>query len=204
MAVKTYSLVRENGDIYILDSTTSVSLASPGKLSEHILESGDTVADHYVNSNDTISFQGTISSVKRAGYKEDLLSRNPQSYMEGLRKIKSNKELFTLYHISDLSKTPNCLFTSLNFEQNTRRGITANSSSVAVSFTARQIRFGQLATIESRAVSSAKDILSKKLDAGPAASVDVSAQLRDKEKVGAAISEKAKRIVGLRADNLLL
>ena len=203
MSVKTYSLVTEAGDIFVLDSTTSVTFTSPGKLSEHILESGVTVSDHYVNANDIISFQGTISSVKRAGYKEDLLSRNPRSYMEGLRKIKSNKELFTLYHISDLSKTSNCLFTSLNFEQNTRRGITSNSSSVSISFTAKQIRFGKLSNIEVRPSANIGSILDEKIESGPTASVDVPSIKEGIEKLKSTQSDLDKKRIELRADSLL-
>ena len=213
MPVKTYSLVRDNGDIFVLDSTTNITFSSSGKLSQHVLESGETVSDHYVNDNDTISFKGTISSLKRAGYREDPLSRNPQSYMEGLREIKRNKELFTLYHISDLSKTPNCLFTSLNFEQNTNRGITSNSSSVTIAFTAKQIRFGFITDIEaeSEPESTAADILGKKVEAGPLSSVtdapsistSVDAVKNEFEKIKDKISNLDAEIVGLRAESFL-
>ena len=203
MPVKTYSLVRDNGDIFVLDSTTTISFSSSGKLSEHILESGETVSDHYVNDNDTLSFQGTISSLKRAGYRDDPLSRSPQSYMEGLREIKRNKELFTLYHISDLSKTINCLFTSLNFEQNTSRGITSNSSSVAVSFTAKQIRFGQIADIEVKAKANLKGILDGKEEAGPLASTNVSDPKNRMEKLKDSMSNIDKQTVGLKAESFL-
>lgn len=132
-------------EIYALDSTSSIKFNSTGTATDHPLESGESVQDHYVNSNDTVSFSGTISSIKSSANKGN---KSPDDFIDGLLKIKANKELFTItWHPGRILQ--NCVFTSLDISQGGKRGYDPETKhkSFDISFTAKQIKFAKRANL---------------------------------------------------------
>ena len=145
-----YWIQAPNGDMYSLDSTTEVDFSETGSLSDVPLETGVSIADHYIDKAITIKFTGTISSVKSLRISDPESNPsigNPRWYIESLRRLKKERTPLTVYSISEMVGEDNFFFETLNFSQNQQRGSVGGASSLAVSLTLVQARYTDAAVV---------------------------------------------------------
>ncbi len=142
-----YFIFTDDATFFELDSTATFSKNMAGRTTDFPLEEGSIVSDHYVNQNDRISMQGTITSIKSALVEDQIDGagkkrfKSPDEYITGLEDLKRSKNTFTLFFGDNRPPLENCLFESLTLEQNKSRGTTLLSQSYKISFTAKQVRF---------------------------------------------------------------
>ncbi len=146
--------------IFALDATKDICFSAEGDASDSPLESGDSAQDHYVNKNNTVSFDGVISSIKSIGNSKN---KSPDDYIDALLNLKARRELFAVtWHPG--RKLENCFFTNLTIKQDEDNGIdvVTGLKSFRICFTAKQVRFVRKAKISSVPQGLFADALSEK------------------------------------------
>lgn len=141
-----YYISTAGGVVYELDATTDISYQESGTITNNIIETGESVADHYINNPVTISFNGSISDIK------SLSASNPnakstEDYINGLRNLKTNKETFSFHFGEKIGIFSDCLFESLDISQNQSRGNVGEIDSFDISATIKQVRIAQRARL---------------------------------------------------------
>ena len=133
--------IQAGSTIYELDATTSISQDQKGTPTNNVVESGAALTDHYVNNPVSFSMEGVISDVKSISASSN---RSTQDFIQGLTKIKNNKELFTFFFGLDVGAYENCVFTSLTISQDKKNGVARGStSSYRIRATIQQIRLAR-------------------------------------------------------------
>jgi len=149
--------------IFSFDSTSKITLNDSGSATSFPLESGEEVSDHYVNNNVTVSFNGRISDIKRRNIaRESDIYKTTQEFISQLRQLKHAAIPFKVYMGANLAPVDNCVFESLEINQDAQNGTRVVNkerqvSSFQISFTAKQIRFAS----KTSSVRSPADIIAK-------------------------------------------
>lgn len=138
----TYYIVTRTGDEYELQSTSNVKISYAGEPTDNTIESGDSVSDHYIHKATTLSLQGTITDVV---FTDE--GRNTRSFTEGLKELKLSKTPFTFVFGNKIGVIPNCVFTSLDISQDSRRGKAGDLDSFMVSMNLKQLRLAKQASL---------------------------------------------------------
>lgn len=163
---RQYYIRTQAGVIYELDSTTEISLSLSGKTTDFPLESGESVSDHYINQNNTISFSGTITDIKTVEMFLDPSGqpwyKSTDEYINGLRDIKKAGEPFSIHFFNKIEPLDNCVFENLTIEQNQSRGSSGDVNSYRISFTAKQVKFARQTVLTSVAAPSSSDLVAGK------------------------------------------
>lgn len=141
-----YYIATEDGVYYELSSTKEVVASFSGQATEFPLESGEAVSDHYVDKPASITFTGTISDIVVLRGSEQI-RKSTQEYVEGLLKLKKSRRPFTINWAGNLRPLDNCVFENLEVTQDDKRGWAGGKAAYRISFTARQLRFGEGAQI---------------------------------------------------------
>lgn len=142
-----YFIRTSSGVTYELDSTSDITYKLTGKATDNPVESGDSVSDNYVNKPRMITLKGTVSDVKGASLSFSPVTKSTDDFIRGLEKVKVNKELFTLHFGNKVGIITNCLFESLTFKQNKKRGSMSTLDAFEVSMTIKQIRLASRALL---------------------------------------------------------
>ncbi|QDP59457.1 MAG: hypothetical protein GOVbin4162_31 [Prokaryotic dsDNA virus sp.] len=110
-----------------LTSTTEVQVLESSSPTRHPLEDGESAVDNVVNQNSTVKFSGVLSnissvskttSVTSLSSEEDDRDTTVEGVLSSLRKVRKNKERFTVYYDERLPPADNCVITSLNITTN--------------------------------------------------------------------------------------
>ncbi len=111
-----------------LTATTEVQVVENSSPTRHPLEDGESAVDNMINQNATIRFSGVLSNITSIspsfGVVSLLFSEEEQEeptvegVLTSLRKIRQNKERFTVYYDERLPPAENCVITSLNISTN--------------------------------------------------------------------------------------
>lgn len=141
-----YYIETSDGVFYELDSTTNISYKESGRITNHVVETGQSVSDHYVNNPVEFSISGSISDIKSiSGNNQN--SKSTEDFINGLRTLKRNKTRFTFHFGNKVGSYSNCLFDSLDISQTTNRGSVGAIDSFSISANIKQIRLAQRAQI---------------------------------------------------------
>ncbi|MBV1929643.1 MAG: hypothetical protein KUG81_09055 [Gammaproteobacteria bacterium] len=140
-----------NGDYYQLNSTTNVKYGEQGSITDHVVEDGSTISDHYKDSPATMSLSGTITSVNTV--------KSPEQVTQGLIRLKRDKIFVTVYSVAMLQGTKNCLIENVEFEHTDKRPVIDSVISAKVNITLRQVRVGARAKIDEVPKEAIKDYL---------------------------------------------
>ena len=135
--------------LYSMDSTTAMSYKITGRATSFPVESGASLADHYVNNNVVVSVTGVITDIESLTTSEDN-DRPTEGFIESLKTLKESGIPFTAFVGSKLKELPNCVFRDLNVSQGDTNGVRriANGgvfASYAISMTFEQIRIADRA-----------------------------------------------------------
>lgn len=141
-----YYISTSDGVIYELDATTSINYRERGTLTRNVIESGDTVSDHYVNEPITINISGGISDIKSVS-SNNSNAKSTKDFIDGLRQLKTNKETFTFHFGEKIGAFDNCLFESLDISQNSTFGNVGDIDSFSVSAVIKQARIAERARL---------------------------------------------------------
>lgn len=106
-----------------MTATSEVRVNEVSQVSQHPLESGIEAADHIINNNRVISFNGIISNIRRISAQEE---ENPQldnqrdvaDFLDLLTEIRDSKELFTVHYDEEQAPAENCFFTTVDYNSN--------------------------------------------------------------------------------------
>lgn len=106
-----------------MTSTTDITISETSHVTQHPLESGIDAADHIINKNRVVNFNGIISNIRRISHTQE---ENPQQdnqkdvseYLDLLTEIRDSRELFTVYYDEGQPPAENCFFTSVNYTSN--------------------------------------------------------------------------------------
>lgn len=151
MSIYYIEFITDSGkNLFSFDATTEITVTDDGSATSFPLESGEDIADHYVNSNITVSFSGRISDIKaRSRSANTELNKSTETFLSELRLLKKQAIPFKIYMGSNIAPVNNCVFESLNIKQDRNVGTKSFAgraiSSFDISFTAKQIRFGSRA-----------------------------------------------------------
>lgn len=141
-----YYIETSDGVIFELDSTTEISYKESGTITNNVVESGESVADHYVNNPVVFDITGSISDIKSISSGNDN-SKSTEDFINGLKSLKRSKQRFTFRFGDKVGNYSDCLFESLNIAQNQSRGNAGGVDSFSVKATIKQIRVAQRAQI---------------------------------------------------------
>lgn len=130
------------GVYFYMDAVVDVNYTQTGSVAKYTLEDSTSSSDHYDQDPDTLSFNGFISRVKFVSKSAE--STDFKEYQRGLTVLKKSGQRFTCYYSDTFGEMKDCLFTSLNFSQDTETG----NHSVKVSFNIQQVSFAQQAQVE--------------------------------------------------------
>lgn len=134
--------------LFSFDSTSDIVLEDNGDATSFPLESGEDVADHYVNKNVMVRMSGTISDIKTRSMRGSKFNSTTQEFISDLRELKRQGTPFKLYLGSNLGTVSNCVFESLNIEVKAAKlSNNREIGSFKVSFTAKQIKLGTKAQV---------------------------------------------------------
>lgn len=141
-----YFILTNAGSAYELDATTEITYQESGTVTNNLIETGESVADHYVNNPVQINFSGSISDVKSLSASGPN-SRSTESYINDLRQLKTNKQTFSFHFGDKVGSFDNCLFDSLEITQNQSRGNIGEVDSFSIRASIRQVRIAQRARL---------------------------------------------------------
>jgi hypothetical protein len=141
-----YYIEDNNGVIYQLDATIEISYQESGIITNNIIETGESVADHYINQPVIFNLRGSISDVKSLS-SSGSNAKSTEDYINGLRKLKTNKETFTFHFGEKVGSFSNCLFENLTVSQNQSRGNRGAVDSFEISASIKQVRIAQRARL---------------------------------------------------------
>ena len=144
----------DQGVTYELSSTPSVKYVESGSVTDHVIEDGSTISDHYKQLPVRIDYSGTITSAD--------LKLSPRQFARGLVALKRDVIFVTAYSTSLLYGTAKCLIENITFEHTPKRGVIRGSISSRVSFTLRQVRLTELASVEPIPAENFKEMLAEK------------------------------------------
>jgi hypothetical protein len=146
-----YFIEDPNGIIYELDATADITYRLSGKVTSNPVESGESVADNYVNNPDVITLKGSISDVKSIS-SGGVPSKQTLDFITGLKALKVNRALLSLHFGSKVGVITDCVIESLDIIQNAQRGSlgagrAGRIDSFRVSITLKQIRLATRARL---------------------------------------------------------
>lgn len=141
-----YYIETQSGIVYELDATVEVSIQESGTITNNIIETGESVADHYVNQPISFNLRGSISDVKSLSASGPN-SKSTEDYISGLRQLKTSKQTFSFHYGEKIGSFDNCLFENLTITQNQSRGNRGEVDSFEISASIKQIRIAQRARI---------------------------------------------------------
>lgn len=135
-----------------LTSTATVKVVDTTTPTKHKLESGEEIADHLVNNNREISFNGLISDIRkitvglsdaRGSTSTSSSASDPVSqYIDTLYRIRDRKLKFNVIYDSRFPSASNCVVTSITKERNAATG-----KGYDITLAIEQLRFGSAANI---------------------------------------------------------
>lgn len=109
--------------VFELTSTSSIRVVESSRATDHPIEDGERATDNIVNENLSVTFDGVISDIKRISTDEEDNQRSVEDFILSLRKVRNNKELFTLYYDDrEFGVAENCLITNVQYERQAREG----------------------------------------------------------------------------------
>ena len=154
-ATQYYIVATVGGEVKFLsfDSTAKITRTLSGSATSFALEDGYEVSDNYVNKNQKISMSGVISDIKSTAMQADMyVNRGTADYLRSMEKLKDSGIPFSIHTPATDNQIilDNCVFETLQISQDTRHGSTVNNNSYAMSFTAKQIRFGKSAVVRKK------------------------------------------------------
>jgi hypothetical protein len=144
--MSVYYIIDNRGIIYELDATTEITYQETGTTTDNIIETGESVADHYINNPVKITLRGSISDIKALS-SSGPNSKSTRDYINGLRRLKINKQSFTFHFGEKVGSFGNCFFEELNITQNQSRGNVGGLDSFNISANIKQIRLARRARV---------------------------------------------------------
>jgi hypothetical protein len=143
-----YFIEDPDGVIYQLDATVNITYKISGKGTDNPVESGESVTDNYVNRPDIITLKGSISDTKSVSG-GGTVSKSTEDYITGLKALKEKRKRVSLHFGDKVGVITNCLFQSIDFTQNSRRGNAgAGVDSFEVTISLKQIRLAARAQLK--------------------------------------------------------
>ena len=139
--------IQNGAQLFELDATTTISQTQAGKPTNNLVESGESIADHYVNDPVKFSLTGVITDVKSLGT-DSVEQRTTESFIRDITELKESKQFFTFFYGLGVGAYQNCMFTSLNITQDQTNGSVAGISSYKIRAGIQQIRLTRQAQIE--------------------------------------------------------
>lgn len=202
----------DGGTIYTLDAVTSGNFTFRGQATDKPIQSGATVADHYINLNNGITVSGKISDVKRlvVGASTEALieqadeSEKPKAVLDWITELRALKEsgrTFTLEVAPSSGTTFNdCVFEELDFGNDLATGrFYQNNFAFTVTMTIKQIRKSRRATVTTepeisgtlsdKTLGSGANVVAKQEDRKKALAVDIAALEASIERRGAFLND---------------
>ena len=144
----------EEGILYELSSTPNIKYVESGSITDHVVGDGSTVSDNYKQLPIRIDYTGTVTSAD--------LRLSPEKFARGLVSLKRDVKFVTAYSTALLLGTAHCLIENVTFEHTPKRGVIRGSISSKVSFSLRQVRLGNAATVEIKPAAAFADFLAPK------------------------------------------
>ena len=152
--------------VFELSSTTDITTTDSGKATDFPIQTGESVADHYVQDPLIIKFKGIITDVRSLSNLGNAGWKGPQDYIVGLKQLKASKVPFSVGYSDILSPAENCVFNSFELTQNSKHGVISTSNisfnSFEISLTMKQLRFGEAALVEARPASDFENLAAEK------------------------------------------
>lgn len=131
-------------EVYELTCTSQMSIASAGRPTQNPVESGATISDHYVVSNDKVNFSGFISNIVNTSLtplsniskdgKPVATQKTVDDNFIGLRTLQKSGVPFSVFFDNGKSLS-DCVFTQLDFSKGS-----GNISSYSVTMAMEQIQ----------------------------------------------------------------
>lgn len=112
--------IKVDNVFYYLDSTTSIEVTYPARLSTHPLHSKRSASDHYFTDQPTMTIEGVISDIKSA--KSNDRTKGTQEYIDGLLRAMDRRIPLSVKHRLDKEEEPNWFITNFNPSQDTTYG----------------------------------------------------------------------------------
>lgn len=164
--------------IFELTSTSDIRVVQSSNATKHALEGGDTATDNIVNQNTEVSFNGIISDILRLNPEDSGANsqRNVEGFITSLRRLRDNKELFTVYYDDrEFGVAENCYITNISLD---RSSTTGAAYQVGLSF--EQVRVVKPANITvTRDTQASPDDTQGKTTSGGSNTEDVDVEWKD-------------------------
>ena len=188
--------VGNNGDIYELAVTTEVKVSAKNSITSHKTESKEVITSNAVVFNKEISYNGKISTIRRVdqaptgfslggtiqvlktviadavagffGFERENNYRTPKDYLEGLDKVRQDREFVTCFLTNDLNPISNCLIESFEYTKDQQGGLSCWN----VNLKLKEVRLTTKATETTIPRPATADATAEESDNGNAATVE--------------------------------
>lgn len=119
--INSYIYIRAaNGDVFFFDAVFDVGVSLTGTPTKYAVQSGVSSTDHYVQEQDSISINGSVSEVKFFRNSEESISL--EDFERGITQLKRSGQFFTVVCSKYQNPYTNCLFNSLEIKRDTTTG----------------------------------------------------------------------------------
>lgn len=184
--------VGNGGDIYELAVTTEVKVSTKNSITTHKTESKEVITSNAVVFNKEISYNGRISTIRRVdqsptgfslggpiqnlktiiadtvagfyGLERDNNYRTPKDYLEGLDKVRQDREFVTCFLTNDLNPITNCLIEHFEYTKDQNGGLSCWN----VNLRLKEVRLTTKASESTIAAPAVADATSEETDNGNA------------------------------------
>jgi hypothetical protein len=141
-----YYIETSNGVIYELDATVEITYKESGKITDNIVETGESVADHYINNPVMINLSGSISDIKSVS-SGNSNAKSTEDFIRGLVSIMKNKQSFSFHYGEKIGFFNNCFFENFDVVQNSTRGNVGVVDSFSITASIKQVRLARRAVL---------------------------------------------------------
>ena len=121
--------IKVNDTFYYMDSTTSINVNFPAKLSSNPLFNNKEASDHYIIDKPTMSISGVISDIKGYGALSEL---GASEYLDGLLRARNNSSPVSVKYRLDKAEDSGWFITSINPNQDKNNGFSGVGSDGAI------------------------------------------------------------------------
>lgn len=141
-----YYISTSDGTIYELDATLNVNYRETAVVTDNVVESGESVADHCYNKPVTFSLNGVITDIKSVSSGNEN-AKSTKEFIDGLKSVLYSKQTFTFHFGEKVGSFSNCMFESLDIGQDSTHGNVKDVDSFSVSASIKQLRLAQRAAL---------------------------------------------------------
>lgn len=134
---------------YSLDATIKVKKTLKGSATSNIVESGESITDHYVNLPDEFSLDGIISDLTRRPVKGVSKPKNggtTKTFIKDLTTIKESGEPIKFFFGDAIDVAESCLIEQIDLSQTKKHGAARGVNSFLITIKLKKIRLANAAT----------------------------------------------------------